>query len=139
MRLYFSGGLILTVFRFFVRLLFLLITPYAAWAQSGWNNDAGDRTLVEMERAYARKQSARLTQLLLTPTQGVDLLIDRLFRFDFRVIIFDDQFIGGPRGIKPQFQPVTDLFAQVSRRARQRGDHADLGALGKGWNAQRHK
>ena len=64
MRLYFSGGLILTVFRFFVRLLFLLITPYAAWAQSGWNNDAGDRTLVEMERAYARKQSARLTQLL---------------------------------------------------------------------------
>ena len=64
MRLYFSGGLILTVFRFFVRLLFLLITPYTAWAQSGWNNDAGDRTLVEMERAYARKQSARLTQLL---------------------------------------------------------------------------
>ena len=65
MRLYVSKELILTVFRFFVRLLALLILSFAAWAQSAWNNnDAGDQALVEMERAYARKQSTRLTQLL---------------------------------------------------------------------------
>ena len=65
MSVYISKDLILTVFRFFVRLLLLQTLVCAAWAQSAWNNkDAGDQALVEMERAYARKQSTRLTQLL---------------------------------------------------------------------------